>query len=65
MGLAKEKNLDISILPKIAQREVIDFFEFMKSKHIRSKSENQSRKFKAIKIRTKGFKFDRETANER
>lgn len=65
MGQTKTTKLDLSVLPEMAQREVIDFFEFIKTRHLKNSSKNQAYRFKALKISTKQFKFDRDEANER
>jgi hypothetical protein len=65
MGLAKEKRLDISILPDVAQAEIIDYFQYLKYRYFQQAPVRSTNTFKALKLSTKGFKFNREEANAR
>lgn len=64
MSNLKSKAIElISDTPDDVVVEVIDFIEYLKIK--KEKKVKKSNKFNAISIKTNGYKFDREAANER
>ncbi|NOX84578.1 MAG: hypothetical protein GXO86_01220 [Chlorobi bacterium] len=62
--------IDINSLSEEARKELESFYEYLvfKYKNIKTrkhKSQNHKDLFSSIQIDTKGFKFNREEANER
>ena len=62
--------IDLDSLTDEAKSELKSFYEYLLFKYKRSKKKklnvvNSSTKFTAIQLDTKGFRFDREEANER
>ena len=62
--------LDLNSLSEEARNELESFYEYLlfkykKRKKKKEKTLSSGAKFTAVQIDTKGFKFDREEANER
>lgn len=62
--------INLNSLTGEARKELESFYEYLIFKYKRNKKkisdiQNSKRKFSAIQLDTKGFKFNREEANER
>ena len=62
--------IDLNALSEEAKKELESFYEYLIFKYKslkkeKNKSKKENDKFSAIQLDTKGFKFNREEANER
>lgn len=62
--------IDLNSLTEEARKELESFYEYLvfkynKIKKHKSESHHEKNKFSAIRLDTKGFKFNRDEANER
>ena len=59
---------EIETMPEEAVQETLDFALFLRTRketHFNIFPENKPNRFNAMRVKTRGFKFNREEANER